>query len=91
MNVIGAVLQILYIFMYFRYTKEKVSMLTLIFNAACVCERDFQLLGILFVCVSESGGVSDCNSRDHPVLWLALLQHVPTQRRDSAQPARLHL
>lgn len=59
----------------------------------CVCVCVFQSSGISFFsrCVSESGGVSDFNSRDHPLVRLALLQHVSTQRGDPTQPAGPHL
>lgn len=57
----------------------------------CACVGEFSSRLKSFFCVSESGGVSDSNSGDHLALWLAVLQYVPTQGRDPAPPARLHL
>lgn len=86
-NVIGAVLQSLYIVVYFHYTKQKVSL----FTFAEVCCVHACRSASLCLCVSELGDVPNFSGRDGPVLRLALLQHVSTCRRHSTQPARVHL
>lgn len=64
-------------------------------SALGVCKRarvgEFSSHSKSFFCLSEPGGGSDANSRDHLALWLDVLQCVPTRGRDPAQPARLHL
>lgn len=78
-NIIGALLQFLYIIMYFQYTKQKVSMhlqraqhsgyMQLILDV-----RAAQHLPVCFL--SEAGDVSDYCSSDGADLLLVLLHHV---------------
>lgn len=91
-NVIGALLQILYVATYLHYTKQKVSMwtedqLTLGVLFAHVSDRTFMCLFF----VLEVGDVPDTCSRNGSDLWLVLLHHVSSSGRHSAQPARPHL
>lgn len=88
-NLIGALLQALYIVVYFKYTKQKVSVAAVI-KIACVQVEAWTCVLLCFV-LSEKDPIPNNCHRSSGDQRRGVLQVVSSSRWRSAQPAGTHL